>query len=58
MGSQLMVADLGPRPMFSDSNHKLLPNACALVRRLKTYISSRFNVYHNFIKCQLCKKIF
>lgn len=39
MDTQLMVADPGPRPKFSDSNYRLLSITCALVRRLKAYIS-------------------
>lgn len=39
MNTHLLVADPGPRPKFSDSNYKLLSITCALVRRLKAYIS-------------------
>ena len=54
MDTQFMVADSGRRQKFSDINYRLSVT-CALVRRLKTYISSRFNVYHNFVKCQICE---
>lgn len=50
-----MVTDPGPAPKFYDSNNRFLPVTCSLVGRLKTYISPRFNVCHNFIKCQICK---
>lgn len=49
------MADPGPTPKFSDTNDRFLSITCSLVRRLKTYISSRFNVYHHFIECQICK---
>lgn len=55
MDTQFMVADSGCRQKFSNINYRLLSVTCTLVRRLKTYISSRYNVYHNFVKCQICE---